>query len=269
MRRTRLVAAVLVAATLVLTGCGTHRVDPSASTPTLDGEIPPTPSANDYVSSVLNTKTRGSAKVTTTITIKTPEGQRTLVGKGPTFLDPGFGVIKWTADGATYVEMVNDQGIFVQSSPPDGRWTQYVDAKSTSATGGVATTTTSGSASPLRGLGVAQDVVNQGTEQVGKVSATRYTGRLPLTPKELRGMGLTEDEITALGEHWQGADENLTVWIDPDGFIVKVDRSIDLPNATGGPVSVTSSTTLRNLGVALDVTSPSTSLVDSASASPS
>lgn len=269
MRRARAVAVICVTAALLLSGCGTHRVDQSASTPTLDNEIPPTPSANDYVSAVLNTKTRGSAKVTTTITIQTPEGERTLVGKGPTFLDPGFGVINWSDGDATFREMVNDQGIFVQSEPPDGRWIQYVDAKATTDTGEAGTTTTSGSASPLRGLGVAQNVVDEGTEKLGKVTATRYSGQLPLTPKELRAMGLTEAEISSIGDGWQGADEQVTVWIDPDGFIVKVDRAIDLPNAPGGPASVSSSTLLRNLGVALDVTSPSTNLVDSATASPS
>ena len=52
-------------------------------------------------------------------------------------------------------------------------------------------------------------------------------------------MGFSDEELVAIGEDWQGAVIEVTVWVDGRGRVIGIERSLDLPAAAAGPVTAT------------------------------
>lgn len=246
LRRTAIAMTALVVAGS-LGGCGTPRVDPTTATSAASETIPPTPSANGFISSILGTRTTGSATLAVTLRTVVDGTERSLDGAGPAALNPGYADLTWTSDDTDTRVLVTGKGTFVQVEPPDGMWTELADGD---------TTPTSGLSDPLRDLGAMSDVVEEGRETIDGTPATRYTGTVPAASSTLRTMGLSDEELTAVGDAWQGTRVAITVWIDDAKRVIRVDRLLDLGPEGSVDASAFSSTRLSGFGDAIDLSSP-------------
>jgi len=257
--RSRLaVIALAVSCAGGLVGCGTPRMEPDA-VPSAPDMVLPTPAANDFVSTVMRTRGLGTAEVAIDVSTTTDEGSVQLTGSGPVSVNKGYGRLEWSSDdGETFTEVSNGKGLFVQSGGPSALWTHLPDKTST-ATGRLA--------DPLRGIGTAMSVVRHGSEPLGDISAVRYTGRIPASPESIALLGLSDGQITALGDSWRGEWIDLTVWVDPRGRIVRMERSLTIPESDGGPVSATTTTTLDDFSRTIDLEPPPTESVTEGSSS--
>ena len=259
----RATASVILAVLLAGagSGCGTPRVQPKSSAALASPSIIyPSPSANDYVSAIIGTQSMGTAKLSIDLKTKAAGVDRLVHGEGTGDLQSGWADLRWTGDGPATREMVNDQGIFVQSSPPDGRWTHV-------ATKGDAprTTPTSGSADPLRSLETLRDVTVQGPETLDGVETTRFVGTLPASAVELAALGLTEEQIAAAGTLPSGSRVDVTLWFDSAKHVIRVDRLLNLGTATSTDLTAFTTTTLSDFSSMIDLRSPTSTIVDQAS----
>jgi hypothetical protein len=253
-KRDVLVPAVLglLLGSLVLGGCGTQRADSGASSAP-PAAVSPTPSADEFVGSLMRTRDLATAALEITVSTDVGGDLRTLTGSGTSAVSEGYGELLWTdADGAASREVSNGKGLFVQTDVPDGLWTRLPDERSTP---------TGRLADPLRGLGSLQDVVRAGPEELDGIQATRYTGTLPASPDSLLVMGFTDEELVAIGEDWQGAVVEVTVWVDGAGRVIGIERSLDLPAAAAGPVTAETMTELSDFSLAIDLAPPPTESV--------
>ena len=251
-------AAALVATCVVtVSGCGTPRVEPSAGASASDPAsdiIPEMPSANDFVSAIMFTKTAGSADLDVEAVTSVGGSERRLRGTGPGAVGQGYADLTWTSDAGTTRELVNDQGVFVQTDVPDGKWNRLGEG---------ARTPTTGFADPIRGLAGMSDVVEEGTETVDGLPATRYSGTIPVDPAELSALGLSDEEITSLGDAWKGAVVDATVWLDGSNRVIRVERTLDLGDASPVPASTFVVTTISDYGKVISLrTPPDESLID-------
>ena len=262
-RRSLLGAIALLAAVVtVLSGCGTKRVDATAS-PSASGSvseiIPPTPSANDFVSAIMLTKIAGSADLDVEAVTSVDGVERRLQGSGFGAVGSGLADLTWVSDAGTTRELINEKGDFVQTDVPGGMWTQLAEGD---------TTPTTGFANPIRGLAGMLNVVNQGVDNVNGVSATRYTGNIPVDPDELTGFGFSDEEIAAMDGTWMGALVDATVWLDAADRVIRVERNLDLGDASPIPVTAFTATDLSNYGKTISLKVPSSESITKAPDTP-
>lgn len=258
--RTLAVAACLVAAMVVLAGCGTPRVDPSTAEP--PQEITMMPSNNAFVTSIQATEVLSSANVDIDLTTTIGDQTQARTAEGVAALRRGFGELTWTEDGSTRRERYNGKGVFLQDDIPDGMWTHLPKDE---------LTPTIRLADPLRGLGQLQDITSREDVTTTGVPVTRYAGRLAADPERLAYLALTPEQIAGIGEAWQGQSIDVVAWTDPRRRVVRVDRSFEVTGDDGVPVSVTVKTVLDDFGAQIDLAPPKPESVieasDSASAS--
>jgi hypothetical protein len=247
--------ALLVALTVgaaALAGCGTQRAVSTASS-ALPSVVLPTPSADDFVASVMRTRDLATADLDVTVTTEVGGDVRTLTGTGSAAVAQSYADMQWTdASGAVTRELSNGKGLFVQTDVPDGLWTRLPDERATP---------TSRVADPLRGLGGLADVTRAGTEEFDGTPTTRYTGTLPASPESLALLGFSDEELVEIGTDWQGGVVDVTAWIDGRGRVIGVERSLDLPDAAAGPVSANTMTALTGFTTAIDLEPPPTESV--------
>ncbi len=260
--------AALVTLALATAGCGTPRVQPQASaTPSASGSIDPSPSADDFISAIISTQSMGTAKLVVDLSTSVDGSDRSLHGTGISALDAGYADMAWTIEAAasdragTTREMVNDQGIFVQVDPPDGGWTHISTSGPTPGD-----TPTSASADPLRRLEVLRDVTVEGPEAADGIPATRLVGWLPVDEGELTAMGLSDEEIVAIGTIPDGARVDVTVWLDASDHVIRVDRLLDLGGTA--EASAFSSTRLVAFSEMIDLLSPTSGVAEAPSQTP-
>jgi hypothetical protein len=209
----------------------------------------------------------GTARIVVDLRSSVGGSERSLTGTGVAALDPGWADMAWTSDGPNPPagtktrEMVNDQGIFVQVDPPDGGWMR-ISTKDPNP----GTTPTSASADPLRNLEVLRGVTGQGPETVDGIPAERFTGWLPVDEAELSAMGLSDEEIGAIGSIPEGSRVDVTLWLDAAGHVIRVDRLMDLGGTT--QASAFSSARLVAFSEMIDLLSPSSGVVDAPSDAP-
>jgi hypothetical protein len=252
--RGRLVAtlAALALGAAALAGCGTQRAD-SAAPSTSPSAVLPTPSADDFVASVMRTRGLGTAVLEIRVATSVSDAVRTLNGTGDAGISKGYGDLLWTdASGAVTRELSNGKGLFVQTDVPDGMWTLLPDERATP---------TGRLADPLRGLGSLADVVVEGPEEFDGIPATRYTGTLPASPESLALLGFSDEELVEIGTDWQGGVVQVTAWIDGRGRVIGVQRSLDLPGAAAAPVSAETVTALTDFTTPIDLEPPPTESV--------
>jgi hypothetical protein len=263
--RSLLVATVLAASlATALAGCGTKRVEQStASSSTISVTasapeiIPPTPSANDFVSAIMFTKIAGSADLAVEAVTSVGGIDRRLEGDGSGAVGSGFADMTWVSDSGSERELVNDEGIFLQTDGPAGRWTKLADGE---------ITPTTGFADPIRGLGAMSDVTEEGAETIDDVAATRYSGTLPVDVDALRAMGLSEEEVASLGDSWVGAVIVATVWLDATNRVIRVERALDLGEASPVRVTAFTATDISDYGKSIILKSPPDESVTTATA---
>lgn len=203
-------------ALLALTACGT----PAPTSTTSAEPLSLLPSADPFHSAVVATRALGTARIVIDGSIRTSTGIAPVSAQGVTVLGSGMGDLNWITPQGSFRELVNSRGIYVTANGTD--WTQWPVSDPTA---------TSRYVDPLRGLGVLRDVSKEGTEVLDGVSTTRYTGWLP-------GDGR----------------EDVTVWIDDSGHVIRVDRSAK-DAKVNTPVTMT--TTMEEFSLQLDLTSPS------------
>ena len=246
----------LLVGTAVLAGCGTQQADSSASA-TSDASpsavapsaVMPTPSADAFVASVMRTRGLATADLEVTVTTDVGGSVRTLTGEGPSAVNKGYGDMRWTdASGAVTRELSNGKGLFVQTDVPAGMWTRLPDERATP---------TGRLADPLRGLGGLADVTKVGPEDLDGTATTRYTGTLPASPDSLALLGFSDEELVEIGTDWQGADRRVSrSGSTPEGRIVGIERTLDLPDAAAGPVSAVTMTALSDFTTIIDLEPP-------------
>ena len=243
-------ALLAAAAAVLLAGCASTQAT-SASSPDAVAVAPapsPTPAANAYVASVMKTRGLGTAKASIIADTRIGPQERSLTATGGLDLNRGFGDLIWTdADGTTFRELSNGKGLFVQSQVPDGSWVKDagVDA---SATGRVA--------DALRGLGTLSGLRLDGTEVFQGLAFQRYVGTVPVSAIALQQVGIGAEDAKAIAAEVPGAEVTVTVWIDPSGRVVRVDRSVDLPETSRGPVTASTTTRMTQFSGDLDLSPP-------------
>lgn len=242
----------LLIGSVAVAGCGTQRADSSASSapPTV---VSPTPSADEFVASVMRTRDLGTAALEVTVSTDVGGTRRTLGGSGVSAVSQGYGDLLWTdADGDVTRELSNGKGLFVQTDVPDGTWTLLPDERATP---------TGRLADPLRGLGGLADVTAAGADELDGVPATRYTGALPASPDSLALLGFSDEELVEIGTDWQGGVVDVNVWIDARGRVIGIERTLDLPAAAAAPVSATTMTRLSDFTTSIELEPPPTESV--------
>lgn len=242
----------LLLGSVTVAGCGTQRVDSSASSapPTV---VSPTPSADEYVASVMRTRDLATAALEVAVSTEVGGTRRVLSGSGVSALSQGYGDLLWTdADGAVTRELSNGKGLFVQTDVPDGTWTLLPDERATP---------TGRLADPLRGLGGLADVTDAGTDERDGVPTARFTGTLPASPDSLALLGFSDEELVEIGTDWQGGVVDVTVWIDAKGRVIGIERSLDLPAAAAAPVSAITMTSLSDFTTSIELEPPPTESV--------
>lgn len=250
----------LLVGTAVLAGCGTQQADSSASAASVaspsavaPSAVAPTPSADAFVASVMRTRDLATADLEVTVTTDVGGSVRSLTGEGSSAVSNGYGDMRWTdASGAVTRELSNGKGLFVQTDVPSGMWTLLPDERATP---------TGRLADPLRGLGGLADVTKVGPEDLDGTPTTRYTGTLPASPDSLALLGFSDEELVEIGTDWQGADVDVTVWIDSKGRVVGIERTLVLPDAAAGPVSAVTMTALSDFTTTIDLEPPPTESV--------
>lgn len=248
--RPLLAGAAILAAVLCATGCSAPAGSPAGpSAP--DAVVAPMPSADEFVSAIVATRSMGTADVVVDVTEESASGTVRLQARGPAVLPRGRADLIWTGQG-TFRELVNDQAIFTQPDPPDGPWIRTPKEGSTR---------TSGFADVLRGLGVLKDVHLVGNETLGGVPTRRYLGWLPADAAELAGLGLTPSEVDQYRSQSPDGRVQVTVWLDSFDHVVRVDRDLESSLVPGVHVS----TVLSNFSVMLDLTSPRGDVRDASS----
>lgn len=177
----------------------------------------------------------------------TVDGVRTdRRGVGEVAIDKGFADIDWRTATTHARELVNDRAIFTQEQTPDGIWVRTESSGRTS---------TSAFADPLLHLTRLEAVTSDGSGEMDGFEASRYRGTLPLSASNLEGLALTEDEVARMVADAEPDDTiAVTVWVDPNRRIVRIDRSVTVGGTD--PISATATTHLSNFGVMLDLESP-------------
>ena len=250
--------SALLLALLSIGACGTPRVPVGDAGYTAVPSPAMMPTPNDFVSAVMHTRDLGSADVDITVDTSLDGSTDHVDGIGAVALDRGFGNIAWTgADGTTRV-INNDVGIYVRDDVARDRWTQFPEDQFNPRTA---------FANPLAGLGLLQDVVSADAEAIDGSHATRYTGRLPADRQALSAFGLTDDEITRLGDTSRAPDIDVTAWVDDADRLLRVDRAFRLPAEAGISADLRVSTALSDFSGVIDVGPPPSESVTSASAS--
>jgi hypothetical protein len=252
-RRSPLTLAVSVVIAGALVGaCGTPRSDPSVSAS--EQPISIMPMANPFVSAVMHMRGLGSAAVDVEADYHLDGTDSRRTGVGAVDLGRGFGNVLWTDADGSEREIVNDVAVFVQSDGPDSPWTRLPE--------GVVRPTTPLNA-PLAGLGAIEDPTWGGTETIDGRMVTRYDGRLPADPVSLAALGLTAAQVSRLGVSVGDATVAVSAWVDSANRIVRVDRSLDVPDGTDA-ARVRVSTRLSDFSRNIDVAPPPSQSVTNA-----
>jgi hypothetical protein len=250
-RRWPVLVLAAVGLAVGLTGCGSpEAAAPSSQTP--EAAIAMMPSANPFLSALTFTNGLGTAQVDVTATTTVGDRSLTRTIDGTASLDPrGYGIVSWSSSGAggeaSVDEIASDKFVFFRPADSTGLWTQEPSGVRTQASRMI---------SPLTGLGDLTDIVDAGQVELDGTQTRRYTGLLAVTPDRLEALGLTEADLTSVGDAWEGADLDVTVWIDGRNRVVRVDRAFDIVGQTGVPVSASTSTLLSDFAGPLDLTGP-------------
>ena len=112
---------------------------------------------------------------------------------------------------------------------------------------------------PSKGLNMLTeltDLTEVGEEPIDGTETTKYTGTVDV--EDAVGMSLPADLAQSTKKELEKASGtvDVSVWVDGDGRVVRLDQRGTVDVGTGAPLSTTSSTTLTDFGVATDIAAP-------------
>ena len=173
--------------------------------------------------------------------------RRVTSGTGYLELPTALGEIEWTDELGDTRELITQDGHFLEL---DGNWFQIERA------GSLPTTV---AFDPLAGLESATNIVAAGTEYVLGTQTYRFDADLdPSLGVDLMGFSEEERTVFATDSSPTGQQGSLiaTIWVDPDGRIVRVLREFETTSADGDPISATSLLLLRGWGAVQPLATP-------------
>jgi hypothetical protein len=229
-------------------------VSACSSTPAVDeaGAESPSPSPTEEITSqtdlttaINRTRETGTAQMDILILTTLGDQEAALTGNGSVEFDTGFADVTWSDESGAVVERRTKDGLFVHIDPPEGPWYQLEDDDSTP---------TTFSLEPLADLTTVANVVNEGTEVLDGQSTTRLVGTSP-AESCLDGAGFS-DEDRVLIEQTNDIICRVSIWVDVDGHIVRIDRLFGADVNDELRASSLRSTTLSGFGEPVVITTP-------------
>lgn len=237
----------IIAAVLVLSACGSSS---TSSTETPDGqgstESEQAETSGTSLSEFLAATTdRGTAELAILILTTLDTEEAAVEGTGAIdFAQPATN-ITWSDELGDVNERRTPDGLFVQLDLPDGVWYQ-LDSNDA--------TPTSYSLDPLSGLEAVTNATNEGAEVIDGVQTTRFVGTTDVADC-IAGAGFNdEDQVQLQGS--EGIVCRVSLWVDEDNRIIRVDRLFTAEIDEGVTASSLRSTTLSNFGAAVAIETP-------------
>lgn len=234
----------LGALALVATGCttptppeGTATPDPEPSVSAIPSEEAQSPAATPQAIWQLaldTTRATGASTIEAQFITNVEGFERIVSGVGYAEIDRGFGDIEWTDELGASREVLTESGHFLEL---DGAWFEI------EGDGSLPTTT---AFDPLAGLDTATNIVDAGSEDVAGTETTRLDADLdPIVG--VATMGFSQEEQTVFTPQ---ANTSLiaTIWVDPEGRIVRILREYTSSSIDGDPITATSLFLLADLG---------------------
>lgn len=238
---------LIVVVCLALAGCGgATDAEPTATpTPTTSAPTPPAEGQIDVPAAIATTRAADTAGIDILILTTLGDQEAALSGTGSVEFTTGFADITWSDDSGVVVERKTADGLFVHIDPPDGPWYELAEGDDTP---------TTFSLEPLADLEDVQRIVNEGPEQLGDRMTTRFVGIAPPAGC-LDGAGFS-DEDRAQIEAASTIVCRVSIWVDDADRIVRIDRLFSAEVTPELRASSLRSTTLRNFGDAVLITTP-------------
>lgn len=257
-RTTRL--ALFAAAGLVgLAGCSSS--SPAPPEPTASAPIA-TASPASLLSEAANATTQaGTAKVTSTTTLRGGEFTTTIDANG---------VVNFPAkqiDMTMQMDLLGQQqemAIIVDGSKTYVKMAMLGDKWIEAPMEELAGVSYTDPTASLQQLKDVADLQEAGTETINGAPATKYTGTVDID-KALAQAGLSEEQMAEVRKQLEKVDvktADVAVWVDEEGRVVRADQtmSFDLgtaaPSGMGGQMDMSSSTTFSDFGLTTDIKAP-------------
>lgn len=232
MRRILIAAGAL----LLLAGCSSE--SQTSQTP----EETPQPEIS-LPAALEATTARGTATMDILVLTALGDLEAAVEGVGVIDFANGAAEISWSDEFGDVVERRTPDGLFAQLDPPSGSWFQFDTNNATP---------TSFALAPLTGLDVVDDVQNEGAERIDGVETTRLVGTTAARDC-IDGAGFSEEDALEFGDD---VVCGVSIWIDEEGLIVRIDRTFRATTAAGTEARSVRSTTFGDFGSAITVPTP-------------
>jgi hypothetical protein len=194
-------------------------------------------------SALEKTRAQGSAAMGILILTTLGEEEAAVDGEGVIDFASDAAEVIWSDELGDVIERRTPDGLYVQLDPPSGGWFQFTEDNATP---------TSYALNPFTDLSAITDFVNEGTEQVNGLTATRFVGTS--NPQDcIKGAGFSLEDEQEFGD---GVICGVSVWIDDDGLIIRIDRIFGATNTAGVEARSVRSTTFTDFGSAVRITTP-------------
>jgi hypothetical protein len=234
MRRILLIAVTLALLTACASGAEDAQETVADPAPELQVSLPAALDA---------TQTRGTATMEVLVLTTLGELEAAVEGVGVIDFNADAAEIAWSDEFGDVIERKTPDGLFVQLDPPDGSWFQFDSENSTP---------TSYALAPLTDLASVSDLQNEGTERIDGMDTTRLVGTT--RPEDcISGAGFSQEDELEFGDD---VICGVSVWIDEEGLIVRVDRTFRATTATGVEARSVRSTTFTDFGSVINVSTP-------------
>jgi hypothetical protein len=235
---------LLLAPVLVLVACSSPA---PVETSQDDSSTAVEPSAEtiDLDTAIEQTAASGAAGIDILILTTLGDQEAALTGAGAVEFQTGFADITLSDDSGQVVERRTADGLFVHINPPDGPWYELAEGD---------TTPTTFSLEPLTDLTDVKGVVNEGAETLDNQQATRLVGTAPVASC-LAGAGFSDEDRVQI-EQAEDLVCRVSIWVNDDGYIIRIDRLFAASIANGTRASSLRSITLRDFGTLVSFTTP-------------
>lgn len=233
-----LIAAITLVLLAFVSACGSESDVPTEGTTEGDAVVDITlPAALDA------TLGRGSATMEVLVLTTLGDLEAAVEGVGVIDFAADAAEVSWSDEFGGVIERKTPDGLFAQLDPPDGSWFQFDSQNATP---------TSYALAPLTDLDSVRDVANEGPDRVDGIETVRLVGTT--RPEDcLSGAGFSPEDELEFGDDVVCA---VSVWVDEEGLIVRIDRTFAATTSTGTQARSVRSTTFTDFGSIVSVTTP-------------